>query len=58
LSYGNVEWLKLYDRNNIGGTMLSCFSFAQSKDSGLVISGSNGGIAILFKVNKQEKLHG
>lgn len=50
--FGNVEWEKLYDMNNVGGYSLLSRSITQSLDSGFIISGDNRDSAIIFKINK------
>jgi len=50
--FGNVEWRKLYDVNNVGGNSLNCRSIAQTKDSSFIISGRNKDSAIIFKINQ------
>ena len=50
--YGNVQWQKLFDRNNVGGLTLKSAAITQTSDSGYVISGGNRDSTFLLKTDK------
>ena len=54
--FGNVQWQKQFNRNNVGGLSLLCYAVTQNSDTGYLISGGNRDSAIIIRTDKTGEL--